>query len=342
MERMLPIPEVPLLPQIHQPEQMSTSLTSPDIVTAPVSGMLVDQQIIPTTTTCITSTANTTHGSTQRNYVSKYGCGNHHKVTKKFDPSIWDENFSKLQNQITLYGKNSTPENPALIKWINQQKKEYRILQSKGSSKLSPSQIQRLNDIGFVFTSRRKYGSWEERMKEFQEFVTTNGHSRVPVLHPTLGSWVHAQRRHYKLYIENDPKSKMTEEKINELKSAGFLFEIAKKTQQTDARSNSKSWDERFEELKEFQSQFGHTVVPQHYPKLGWWVNAQRKEHKKLITGKKSALTSARLLTLIGIGFVFDASGKKGNTRENGSSAGIETPPTGFMENDGVDLAEFT
>jgi hypothetical protein len=288
------------------------------------------------------------------------------KAAQKFKYN-WEENYIKLkqymkeqqqkQQQQQNYShsqsnSNNTPipkntNNKSLLKWMNQQKREYRELQSKGISKLSSSQLQRLNDIGFKFTSRRKYGTWEERMNEFQEFTKLYHHGRVPVQHPTLGSWVHEQRRQYKLFIQKDARSKMTAGKINILKKAGFIFEIAKKSQLIDARSNSKSWEERYNELKLFKVRNGHTLVPQHYPRLGWWVNTQRKEHKKLITGKKSALTSAKVLKLVELDFVFDASGKKGNTgnRHEGTITAITTSPlrgtmlptTGFATDDNVE-----
>lgn len=74
---------------------------------------------------------------------------------------------------------------------------------------------------------------------------------------------VHHQRRQYQLYQKNDPKCTLTEERVKELRDAGFLF--------------SYNWDERYEELKLFKAKHGHTVVPQTYPQLGWWVNTQRR-----------------------------------------------------------------
>jgi len=122
------------------------------------------------------------------------------------------------------------------------------------------------------------------------------------------------QRKDYKLYMNNDPKTKLTQEKLQALIDVGFVFEAAKKSQQYDSRSSSKSWEERFEELKEYKSHFGHTIVPQHYPNLGWWVNTQRKEHKKMKSGKKTSLTIERCLKLTEIGFCFDASNKRSST----------------------------
>ena len=229
----------------------------------------------------------------------------------------WMAKYTLLADYAAQHGNCAVPtkpENSALTTWINNQRIEYRKLQATDTCKLSASQVQKLNDVGFKFTVKRNYASWEHRMGELKAFNEAHGHARVPVNHPTLGSWVHDQRRDYKRYIQNDPKTKMTQERLQQLLDIGFIFEVAKKSQQYDARSNSKSWDERFDELKEFKETFGHTIVPQHYPNLGWWVNTQRKEHRKLKTGKKASLTVERCLKLTEIGFVFDASNKRGST----------------------------
>eukprot|EP00979_Chaetoceros_neogracilis_P000443 scaffold107_cov269-Chaetoceros_neogracile.AAC.35 len=206
------------------------------------------------------------------------------------------------------------PDFSPLNAWINTQKNEYRKLQNTGDSKLTAAQVQKLNDVGIKFTKKRNYVTWEKRIEELQTFKEINGHARVPVSHPTLGSWISDQRKEYKRYINNDPKSKFTQDKLQSLIDLGFVFEAAKKSQQYDSRSSSKSWEERFEELKEYKSLFGHTIVPQHYPNLGWWVNTQRKEHKKLKSGQKTSLTIERCLMLTETGFCFDASSKRGST----------------------------
>jgi len=53
-------------------------------------------------------------------------------------------------------------------------------------------------------------------------------------------------------------------------------------------------------------------IVPQNHSSLGWWVNTQRKEYKKLKLRKKSLLTTERVLKLFDVEFCFDASGHKG------------------------------
>lgn len=228
----------------------------------------------------------------------------------------WNIKYNLLATYAAQHGTCSVPikpENNTLNTWINHQRIEYRNLRKNDISKLTASQIQKLNDIGLKFTAKRRYASWEQRMEELKMFKEINGHARVPVNHPELGSWVHAQRAEYKKYINKTPKTKMTTEKLEQMLEVGFIFEVAKKSQQYDSRSNAKSWEDRFAELKDFKETFGHTVVPQHYPNLGWWVNTQRKERKKLKAGKKTSLTIERCLKLTEIGFVFDASNKRGS-----------------------------
>lgn len=131
----------------------------------------------------------------------------------------------------------------------------------------------------------------------------------------------------------------MTKERLVELEKLGFLFEVAKKKKrilggdgvvdgvdgfgnilllddvdggEVDNRSNSKTWKERYEELQTFKEIYGHVIVPQNHSSLGWWVNTQRKEYKKLKLGKKSLLTAERVLKLVDVEFCFDASGHKG------------------------------
>jgi len=249
------------------------------------------------------------HKSMRKNSFSKRD----NDWNQKYILLITYMNHQNLTNASNIPTK-LPPDFSPLNAWISTQKNEYRKLQNTGDSKLTAAQVQKLNDLGIQFTKKRNYVSWEKRMEELQTYKEINGHARVPVSHNILGSWVSDQRKEYKRYINNDLKTKLTQDKLQALIDIGFVFEAAKKSQQYDSRSSSKSWEERFEELKEYKSLFGHTIVPQHYPNLGWWVNTQRKEHKKLKSGQKTSLTIERCLKLTEIGFCFDASNKRGCT----------------------------
>lgn len=52
--------------------------------------------------------------------------------------------------------------------------------------------------------------------------------------------------------------------------------------------------------------------MPQNTPGLGEWVHSQRAYYKKLKQGKNSPLSPERLLMLANLGFVFDATRKRG------------------------------
>jgi hypothetical protein len=65
-------------------------------------------------------------------------------------------------------------------------------------------------------------------------------------------------------------------------------------------------WSHRFQELLEFEKQYGHTRVPQHFPVLGQWVHSQRVNYKLLKQNRKSAMTAEQALQLEQVGFEFE------------------------------------
>lgn len=73
-----------------------------------------------------------------------------------------------------------------------------------------------------------------------------------------------------------------------------------------DVASNNARWMDRYEELKDYQREYGHCNVPQKCkdnPQLGKWVKNQRKDYKLREKGKKSAMTDGRIALLEEVGF---------------------------------------
>ena len=69
------------------------------------------------------------------------------------------------------------------------------------------------------------------------------------------------------------------------------------------------SWEDRFEELKDYRKKYGNCNVPQRYQQnkqLGIWVNHQRTQHKKFQNGEYSTMTKERIAKLRSIGFVWN------------------------------------
>jgi hypothetical protein len=135
--------------------------------------------------------------------------------------------------------------------------------------------------------------SWEERYQQLQHYQKGYGHCRLPTSYnevPGLGWWVHRQRSDYK-------ENKLNPEKISKLEELKFQWALQDKPH--------KQWDERFEELVEFQRVYGQTRVPRSYkpdPSLGEWVHRQRANfrHKNA-----TLMESDRLSKLQAIGFEF-------------------------------------
>jgi hypothetical protein len=143
----------------------------------------------------------------------------------------------------------NTTSGTDLAHWVSSQRRMYNKLvngkQGKRAS-LDAVKMQRLTAIGFAFRPRGSYTSWEDQMTGLWQFRQANGHCRIPVNHPTLGSFVKLVRREYKNWTLGK-QSSMTPEKEAALKDVGFTFEGGKTPQRNDGPI--KTWDERLEEL---------------------------------------------------------------------------------------------
>ena len=67
-------------------------------------------------------------------------------------------------------------------------------------------------------------------------------------------------------------------------------------------------WEERLQQLVDFNDEFNHTNVPQKYTKnrpLATCVRTQRNQYKYIEDGKPSSLTKERIESLNKIGFIW-------------------------------------
>ncbi len=143
----------------------------------------------------------------------------------------------------------NTTSGTDLAHWVAANRRMYSKLVSGTPGKrasLDAVKMQRLTEIGFAFRPRGSYTSWEDQMTSLWQFRQENGHCRVPVNHPKLGSFVKLVRRDYKNWTMGKPSS-MTFEREMALKEVGFTFEGGKTPQRNEGPI--KTWEERLEEL---------------------------------------------------------------------------------------------
>ena len=94
---------------------------------------------------------------------------------------------------------------------------------------LDRSEKQKLNDsrLGAFSSSLKQENqklNFHLRFSQLTGFKEVNGHCRGPRFYkenPQLGSWVHAQRTQYRLFMEGKP-SRMTQDRIKKLDDIGF------------------------------------------------------------------------------------------------------------------------
>ncbi|EJK75865.1 hypothetical protein THAOC_02399 [Thalassiosira oceanica] len=82
-----------------------------------------------------------------------------------------------------------------------------------------------------------------------------------------------------------------------------------------EAEHDTKTWEERFAELRDFRDETGHANIPKSYgpnPGLGRWAAEQRGQYKRMSRGQSSTLTPGRADRLARLGFKWSA--REGST----------------------------
>jgi hypothetical protein len=147
-----------------------------------------------------------------------------------------------------------------------------------------------------------KGDGWTKRYEQLKQYHKDFGNCRVPDRYedgPGLARWVRYQRREYE-------EKKLTPEKFAKLKELDFPWVLP------DNGRPHKTWEEHFEELKEFHRENGHTRVPRRTykknPFLGEWVHYQRRNYEKK---SPFLLQSDKMKKLEEIGFEFQLPEKR-------------------------------
>ena len=153
---------------------------------------------------------------------------------------------------------------------------------------ITPEQLNRLNELGFVW----EIVNWELGYKHLVTYKEEFGDCLVPMSFKSsqfnLGSWVNKQRL---------KKDKLTTERLDQLTELGFVWGPM-------GRANDLHWEDILKYLVIYKEEFGDCLVPSPFTfndyDLGSWVNKQRL--------RKDKLKPQRLESLNELGFVWDIS----------------------------------
>jgi hypothetical protein len=155
-------------------------------------------------------------------------------VARRFRPyqaEQWTVKFAELLEFKEQKGHCCVPhtfeKNPALARWVKRQRYQYKLKIDGNISTMTHERIQALEEHGFIWDSHG--AAWQERWNELAEYQGLHGHCNVPssyASNPPLATWVKSQRRQYKLYFEAKPNTNTTPERIAELESLGFEWEL--------------------------------------------------------------------------------------------------------------------
>ncbi|MBW2544492.1 MAG: helicase associated domain-containing protein, partial [Deltaproteobacteria bacterium] len=133
-----------------------------------------------------------------------------------------------------------------------------------------------------------KNDTWEKMFSSLCDFKNIHGHCKVPQRwhqNPELANWVSSQRQMKR-------KNRLNSGYLRRLNEIDFIW-----------HTRENLWEKRFAELLEFKKICDHCNVPRDWsesPKLGAWVNSQRRNKKKDI------LSRDRICRLDDIGFLWD------------------------------------
>ena len=175
-----------------------------------------------------------------------------------------------------------------------------RKRQSYKQGKLPKAQVEKLNEIGFVWDVHAD--AFEEFYSHLLEYKEQNGDLQVPqsFISPdsyNLGKQVAHKRNDYK-------EGKLTQEQIEKLNAIGFVWDASV--------DSDKIFKDFYSHLLEYKEQNGNLQVSQRFVsldgyKLGSQISCKRRDYKK---GK---VPQEQIDKLNAIGFIWDVSKKKTN-----------------------------
>lgn len=119
----------------------------------------------------------------------------------------WFQRFQDLVQYQKTHGTCMVPstakgKDAVLAQWVKRQRYQYKLLQGKKHSHLTPSRVKALEEIGFVW--RLHEAKWEDRYEDLKAFQQKYGHCDVHKVYPSnhrLVVWAKTQKRQHRRQI---------------------------------------------------------------------------------------------------------------------------------------------
>jgi len=204
----------------------------------------------------------------------------------------WDEKLQELRAFKDANGHLNvprySPEFKSLCHWTRYQRER------KQSGKLTPSQVQALEELGFQWMTVKD--SWEENFEKLRKYQEQHNSCCVPYkIDKQLNIWVHTQR-------SANREGALSQDRKQKLDSLGFKWTMKDR----ELAQKDGVWQEHFEHLKKFKETHGHMNPTREVDrKLDRWVRKQRE------TYKSGLLSKERIQKLEEIGFQWSLRGAR-------------------------------
>jgi len=215
---------------------------------------------------------------------------------------VWDQYYMacmqfKLEHgHLNIAAGYRSKEGLAIGEWVGRQR---MIRAGRIQGRLTDTQIERLNAIGFIWESRYEQ-QWNAAYESLCSYRRIHGHVDIPVNFVdkggiALGKWIRRQKENRNIRDERKAK----------LMALGVTFE------RTDP------WDVRYAIAKQYYDEHGDLKVPGNYNVNGMHINKWLSEQRQIRLGKRKgkSLTNRQIDQLNAIGMVWE----RERARENES-----------------------
>ena len=247
---------------------------------------------------------------------------------QKTKKDIWnDDMYNELVEYHKIHGHVNVPTQPftRLVGWMRKIRRTILDYEDDNDNdnndntciyeELSEENKAKLEQLGFTVT-KRKFSTFDDHVTRFLAYRAENN-GQYPPATSYSGRWITGIRWEYKHKFLKGlfEETTLTQSQVDKLNSLGFewysQFKVPKRVNAT------RTFEERVQELTEYKTKFGDTLVPQAYPGLGEWVSRMRYDYKKYLQGEKSCITPQRVEILTNVGFVFEKQPRGSRHRSN-------------------------